>query len=125
MSKRSRRRNRQPPGLYTEPVVVLKDGTIHKFGKADLHDPTTRIMLSISGMAPTRRGKRKKRYKRIVVDPLNPEECFKVKTPKKLGPHDWFKKRPPLKLGKKIVLRDIFFRQAMKEGQTSIQRLVE
>lgn len=104
-----------------------------------LFNPKTKVFVMVSGVPHSRRSRRKRKYKRVAVDPLDRGICFKI-TPRKTTPHDRWpwdgkglfswepqrqKKIKPVGVkGKRINLNpDIYF-EAMRKVERQLEAII-
>ena len=132
MSKRSKRVKRDD--FQAELVVLHQGGKVVRLHGVDkLFNPANKIFVLISGF-PLPRG-RKKRYKRVIADPLDQNVCFKL-TPRKRTPHEketrwvrsaWPTQKKPKPVGckgKKMKLSSDTYAKAMKKVEQQLEALI-
>lgn len=115
--------------FYVRPVAVLgnKVFTLDSERIGELYNPAIKIYAMISGVYPTKRSKRKRKYTRLVVDVVE-EACFKV-TPPKVTPHDPITTRAtPGKFigtkGKKIEIDRDIYRETVRRFERKFEKII-
>lgn len=121
--------------LHAELVLVAEDRisrlNIHGDHHKELFNPDVQVFVMIGGVPHSKRGRRKRKYPRIVVDPLDCNACYKVAT-RKRTPHDrkawseWFPKisKPVGTKGKKINIKPEVYREAMKKVERQLETII-
>lgn len=126
--------------FQAELVIMIQDKVFRladctEGQRKKLFDPKTKVFVMIGGVPHSRRSKRKRKYKRVAVDPLDRDICYKV-TPRKTTPHDrdrgffsWepqrLKKIKPVGMkGKKINLNSDVYFAAMKKVERQLEAII-
>ena len=125
MSKRSTRVHNQrlEVGLV---LVRLANGDVVRLPKnfnEQLCDPENKIFLMVCGYLSKRRDVRKRKYRRIILDPLS-QICYKIQ----------FKRKKPsvgafyvasMKVGKQVRVRQIIIDRALEMGSHGLGKICD
>jgi hypothetical protein len=131
--------------FQAELVILIRDKIFRLIDcteeqRKKLCDPKTKVFVMISGVPHSKRSRRKRKYKRVAVDPLDRDVCYKV-TPRKMTPRDdklsgawlftsspWAEIKKGVKpigvKGKRINLNpDIYF-EAMRKVERQLEAII-